>query len=79
MHFISNFVSYDRLTLLSHQFAIFISSISIPKSLQKVVMYPNWKQTLDEEMDALLSRQTWDLCLLPSISLLVVAGYLGEE
>ena len=59
MHPILYFVSYDRLILLSRQFAMSISFVSIPKSYQDAVMYTEWKH-IDEEIDALLSRQTWD-------------------
>jgi len=55
MHLISNFVSYNHLTPLSHKFAISISYISVLKSYQDAVMYPEWKQFMDEEMDILLS------------------------
>ena len=37
-HSIFNFISYDRLTPLSRQFVLFVSSISIPKSYQKVLI-----------------------------------------
>ena len=39
MHLISIFISYD-LTPLSRQFALSISSVSIPKSFQEAVLYP---------------------------------------
>ena len=54
-HFISNFISYDRLIPLSCQFALSICFVSLPESLQEVILYPEWKQVMDEEMDALLS------------------------
>jgi len=65
-HPIAHFVSYDHLTPYFHQFALSISSASIPKTYQKVIMHPSWKQAMDEKMDALLSRGTWDLVTVPS-------------
>ena len=61
MHHIFNFIFYDHLTPLSHQFALSMSFISIPNSYEKALMYPEWKQVIDEEMDALISCQTWDI------------------
>jgi len=31
------------------------------KSYQEALMNPEWKQVMDDEMDTLMSRQTWDL------------------
>jgi len=57
-YLIFNFVSYDRLTILSHQYSLSVSSVFIPKSYQEALMYPKWKHAIDDEMDALISRQT---------------------
>jgi len=57
-HLISHFVSYDRLTLSFRQFALFLSSVSLSKSYEKVILLPAWKQSMDEELDALISRET---------------------
>jgi len=38
-----------------------MSSVFIPKFYQDAMMYPKWKQAMDEEMDVLISRYTWDL------------------
>jgi len=54
--FCFNYVSYNRLTLLSRQFAMYVSSVSVAMSYQKALIYPQWKQTMDNEMDALISR-----------------------
>ena len=44
-------------TPLSRQFTFFVSYVSIPKSYKEAIMYPEWKQGMDE-MDAFISRQT---------------------
>jgi len=52
---------YDRLTPLSCQFALSVPCVSILKFYQKALMYSEWKQAIDDEMDALISSQTWNL------------------
>ena len=54
-YFIFHFVSYDRLNLSFHQFALSLSSISIPMSYEEVILVFAWKQAMDEEMNALVS------------------------
>jgi len=78
MHPIFNFISYECL-ILSRQFALYVSSVSIPKSYQEALIYPKWKQTIDE-MDAIISHQTWDLVpTSPGLLLLVVVGCLPSS
>ena len=60
-HPISTFVSYDSLHPSFCQFALSISSESIPKNYQEAFLLSHWKAAMDEEMQALLSRGTWDL------------------
>jgi len=54
---ILNFVSYDHLNPQFHQFALFLSSVSILKSCKKDLLVPTWKQAMNEEMDTLVSRE----------------------
>jgi len=44
---------------------MFLSSLSIPKSYEEVLLVPAWKQAMHEEMDALVSRETWELISVP--------------
>jgi len=64
-HPISHFVSYDRLTLSFRQFAMPLSSLSLLTSYEEAMLIPVWKQTMDEEMDAIISRGTWELVSVP--------------
>ncbi|XP_020258205.1 uncharacterized protein LOC109834580 [Asparagus officinalis] len=43
---ISLFVSYDRLNPSFRQFALSLSTVSIPRSYEKAMLVPAWKQTL---------------------------------
>ena len=60
-HPISHFISHDCLTLSFYQFALSLSSISLPRSYEEAILVPAWKQVLDEKMDALISHGTWEL------------------
>ena len=55
---ISYFVSYDRLNLSFRQFVICLSSVSIPRFYKEAILVPTWKQAMNEEIDALISRRT---------------------
>jgi len=70
-HLISHFVSYDHLNLSFCQFVMSLSFISIPKSYEKVILVPDWKQVMDEKMEALISRRTWELIFAPTNALVV--------
>jgi len=45
---------------LSRLFALYVSSITIAKSYQEALIYPEWKQSMNDEIDAITSHQTWD-------------------
>ena len=51
-----------------------VPSIFIPKSYQEALMCWEWKQVMDDEMNAIISRQIWDL-LSTSFELHVVSCY----
>ena len=55
VHSISQFVSYDHLNLSFRQFVMSLSSISIDKSYEEAILVATWKQTMDEEINALVS------------------------
>jgi len=64
-HLLYNFISYDRFTPSFLQFVMFLSSISTPRSYKEALLEHAWKQTMDEEIDALISRETWELVYAP--------------
>ena len=57
-HHISYFVLYDHLTPSFRQFALSLFSVSLLRSYEEAILIPAWKQVMDEEMDALISRET---------------------
>jgi len=76
-HHISNFVSYDHLNPIFRQFTLSLSSESIPRSYIEALLVPAWKQVMDEEMEALASRETWELVRHQQMQLLLaVTGSL---
>jgi len=58
---LSLIISYDRLTLFSSVCPVFLSFVSLPRSYEEAILIPAWKQVMDEEMDALISRGTLEL------------------
>jgi len=48
-----------------------LSSISILRSYEEAILVPAWKQTIDEEMNALVSRGTWELVSVPKNAIVV--------
>jgi len=56
-HPISHFVLYDRLTHFFRQFTLSLS-VSLPRSYEKAILIPVWKQVMGEEMYAVNSRGT---------------------
>ena len=61
LHPISTSMTFDYLLPSFRSFVGSLSSISIPKTYQEVQSDPRWRQTMDEEMNALVSRGTWKL------------------
>ena len=57
-HSILNFVSYDHFNFAFRQFALSLSSESIPRSYTEVSLVPAWKQAMNEKMEALTFRGT---------------------
>ena len=64
-HPISSFVVYNHLTPRFRQFALSITTKSIPKNHVEAMQVPHWKAAMDEEMLALVSRGTWELVNRP--------------
>ena len=60
MHPISNFVSYEKLSLSYKAFATALTEINIPKSIQEALVQPEWKKAVMEEVNALEKNKTWE-------------------
>ena len=46
--------------------ALSLSFISTPRSYEEALLVPAWKQAMDEKIDALVSRRTWELVSAPT-------------
>ena len=55
---ISSFFSYDRLSSHSCSFIAFLDSISLPNKVSEALSHPSWRNSMIEEMDALVDNGT---------------------
>ncbi|CAL8996776.1 unnamed protein product [Prunus brigantina] len=63
---ISNHVSTHRLSAPHAMLIKQLDSLSTPSSVEEALMDPNWKQAMNDEMQALQKNSTWELVPLPS-------------
>ncbi|CAL8151232.1 unnamed protein product [Prunus armeniaca] len=63
---ISNHVSTHRLSAPYAMLIKQLDSLSTPSSVEEALMDPNWKQAMNDEMQALQKNSTWELVPLPS-------------
>jgi len=70
-HLISNFVLYDHLNPQFRQFALSLSSVSIPNFCEEALLVSAWKRAMNEEMGALVSLGTWELASTPPDAVVV--------
>nr|KYP75541.1 Retrovirus-related Pol polyprotein from transposon TNT 1-94 [Cajanus cajan] len=64
-HPIYNFLSYHRLSPTYYAFVFVISSVTIPKTVQKALTHPGWRQAMIDETTTLDSNHTWVLVSPP--------------
>lgn len=65
-HDISNYVSYESLSLTYRAFIASLQYVRIPKYWKEAVHDPKWHDAMLEELRALEKNETWDLVKLPS-------------
>ncbi|CAL8998283.1 unnamed protein product [Prunus brigantina] len=63
---ISNHVSTHRLSAPHAMLIKQLDSLSTPSSVEEALIDPNWKQAMNDEMQALQKNSTWELVPLPS-------------
>ncbi|CAL9009279.1 unnamed protein product [Prunus brigantina] len=63
---ISNHVSTHRLSAPHAMLIKQLDSLTTPSSVEEALMDPNWKQAMNDEMQALQKNSTWELVPLPS-------------
>ena len=63
---ISSFVSYDHLSPSSFSFFASLNRVSIPKTVQEALSYPDWCDAMIEEINVVDANGTWDLVNLPT-------------
>ena len=52
-HPISNYVSFDHLSLSFKAFSLSLSSLVVPKSYREALSHPGWRKAMEEKMHAL--------------------------
>lgn len=62
---LSKYVSYDNLSPSYKCFALNISKVIIPASIQEALLSPEWKNAVFEELEALQKNKTWEITELP--------------
>ncbi|KAK8943220.1 hypothetical protein KSP39_PZI009451 [Platanthera zijinensis] len=73
-HPMTNYVSFHRLSPELRQFALSLSSITIPTSVQEALQHLGWRAAMDEEMFAL-----WGLVYKPSSPPLSPSAYCDTD
>lgn len=63
---IANYVTMERLSEPLKAFAHKLSSCHIPVGVNEALSDPNWSLAIQEEMEALLKNNTWNLVQLPN-------------
>lgn len=71
VHAISRFVFYSNLTHISSFFTLSLSSVFIFRLFQEAILNPVWRKAMNEEMQILVSRLTWDLVCAPLVASIV--------
>ena len=58
---ISNYINYDRVSPSYKTFLTGLSHVVVPTTVGEAVRYPHWRKAMDEEMQALIKKQTWEV------------------
>ncbi|KAL0335243.1 UNVERIFIED_CONTAM: Retrovirus-related Pol polyprotein from transposon RE1 [Sesamum radiatum] len=61
-HPLANSLSFQHLSPHYRAFSVSLSSVPIPNTYCEALRHPAWKMAMDDEMSALVSRGTWELC-----------------
>ena len=62
---ISKVLSYSKLSSTHFAYSCSLSTQAEPTSYKEAVQYPEWKQAMDEEIQALELNNTWTVVPLP--------------
>ena len=60
------FLTYERVSPSYKSFLETLNQIMIPNTIDETLKYPHWKETMNEEMQALIKNKTWDVVDKPT-------------
>ena len=60
-HSITNYLNYGRVSTYYRTFLTTLYWVTIPTTAEEAFQYPQWKKAMDEEMQALINNQTWEV------------------
>ena len=60
-HSITNYLNYEMVSTNYRTFLTTLSQETIPTTVEEAWQSPQWKVAIDEEMQALMKNQTWEL------------------
>jgi len=75
-HLIYNFLSYHYISPSYFSFISSLSSIIVPKNVQKALDHLGWRQTMIVKMQALEKSGTWELVSFPLGKKTVADGFV---
>ena len=62
---ISNFQTYERMSPGYKNFLVNLIQIVIPKIVEEALRYPHWRNVMNDEMQALIKNETWEVVERP--------------
>ena len=60
-HSITNYLNYEMVSTNYRTFLTTLNQETIPTTIEEACQYPQWKVAIDEEMQALIKNQTWEV------------------
>ena len=60
-HSITNYLNYEMVSTNYRTFHTTLSQETIPTTVEEACQYPHWKVAIDEEMQASIKNQTWEV------------------
>ena len=63
-HSVTYDLNYRMVSTNCRTFLTTLNQVTIPTTVEEAFQYPQWKTAIDEEMQALIKNQTWEVVQL---------------